>query len=344
MSATEVRNNRPDNTLPAKRTDIDLTITVTNADEPGVVTLNWLQPEVGTEITATLTDPDNPDSDDPVTGVSYTWTVSKVADPDIETSFHWNTATGTTSNADATYTPTGVRIAPATGTTVVDEGRYLRVTVGYTDELSANKEAVVKSMLPVRAEVSTGAAQSPADNGSPDFEDDKDTRSVLESLAVGSAVGDPFRAIEPDPEDVLTYSIHAVANDATNTNDTESEDVNFFYIDNLDDNGDITGTGQIKVKVPLNFEGELDANGGADGKYSVIVRATDPSGETDDITVTITAENVNESPSVAGYVALTVREGITDDDDMFVYNDLPLGTATSTSMSTLQRNRTPVTP
>ena len=63
-------------------------------------------------------------------------------------------------------------------------------------------------MLPVRAEVSTGAAQSPADNGSPDFEDDKDTRTVLESLAVHSAVGDPFRAIEPDPEDVLTYDLY----------------------------------------------------------------------------------------------------------------------------------------
>ena len=58
VSATEVRNNRPDNTLPAKRTDIDLTITVTNVDEPGVVKLEWLQPEVGTPITATLTDPD----------------------------------------------------------------------------------------------------------------------------------------------------------------------------------------------------------------------------------------------------------------------------------------------
>ena len=135
-------------------------------------------------------------------------------------------------------------------------------------------------------------------------------------------MGDPFRAIEPDPDDVLTYSIHLVSNVDTNSNDFESQDVNFFYIDNLDDNGDISSTGQIKVKQPLNFEGELDTNGDADGKYSVIVRATDPSGESDDIAVTITAENVNEAPSVTGYVALTVREGITD--DMLVYDDLPL--------------------
>ena len=312
VSATEVRNNRPDNTLPAKRTDIDLTITVTNVDEPGVVKLEWLQPEVGTEITATLTDPDNA-----ITGATYEWAVSKVADPDVETNFHWNIVTTATASA---YTPAGDRVDPDEAQqTAVDEGRYLRVTVSYEDTLgndNGNKAAVVKSMLPVRAEVSSGATEAPADNGSPDFEDDTDTRTVAENFAVGSAVGAAFRAIEPDPEDTLTYTLRPATEDA--------DDVDSFYIDNLDDNGDISGTGQIKVKGRLNFEAKLDANGDADGKYYVVVRATDPSGLFDDITVTITAENVNEAPSVAGYVALTVREGITNDADVFVYNDLPL--------------------
>ena len=325
VSATEVRNNRPDNTLPAKRTDIDLTITVMNVDEPGEVELSWLQPEVGTPIMATLTDPDNPDPNDPVTNVSYDWTVSKVADPEVETSLHWNTATGG-GRTTAEYTPNGVRIDTDANQTVVDEGRYLRVMVRYTDELGSGKEAVVKSMLPVRAEVTTGIAEAPADNGSPDFQDDKDARTVAENLDVGSAVGAPFRAIEPDPEDVLTYTLEA-ADEDTDTRDLEVNDVDFFYIDNLDENGNITGMGQIKVKEDLDFEMKLDANGDADGKYYVVVRATDPSGESDTINVTITAENVNESPSVDGYVTLTVREGITDADDMFVYNDLPLDVA-----------------
>ena len=312
VSATEVRNNRPANTLPAKRTDIDLTITVTNVDEPGVVELSWLQPEVGTPITATLTDPDNPDN--PVENPSYVWAVSKVADPDVERSSDWNLATGGTPNT-ATYTPAGVRVNPTLGNTVVDEGRFLRVTVRYTDVLGTGKEAVGKSMLRVRAEVSTGD-ESPAANGSPDFQDDKDTRFVPEDLLVDSDVGAPFRAIEPDPEDVLTYTLHAVA--------MEVEDVASFYIDNLDDNGNKAGIGQIKVKERLDFEAKLDANGDQDGKYYVMVTATDPSGESDDIIVTITARNVNEPPLVDGYVALTVREGITDTNDMFVYNDLPL--------------------
>ena len=144
-----------------------------------------------------------------------------------------------------------------------------------------------------------------------------------EDLPVDSDVGAPFRAIEPDPEDVLTYTLHAVAEDE-GTMDLEVNDVESFYIDNLDDNGNKAGIGQIKVKEGLDFEDKLDANGDQDGKYYVIVRATDPSGESDDIIVTITAGNVNEPPSVLGYVALTVREGITDTNDMFVYNDLPL--------------------
>ena len=59
------------------------------------------------------------------------------------------------------------------------------------------------------------------------------------------------------------------------------------------------------------------------GTYTVIVRATDPSGLADNITVTITAENVNEDPVVTGRAELSVDEGITDADDNLVYNTLP---------------------
>ena len=42
----------------------ELTIEVTNVEEPGTVTLSTLQPQVGVAITATLTDPDNIGTDD----------------------------------------------------------------------------------------------------------------------------------------------------------------------------------------------------------------------------------------------------------------------------------------
>ena len=59
---------------------------------------------------------------------------------------------------------------------------------------------------------------------------------------------------------------------------------------------------------------KLDADAAAeqqmprDGEYEVIVRATDPSGLADNITITITAENANEAPTITGRAELMVME------------------------------------
>ena len=161
-------------------------------------------------------------------------------------------------------------------------------------------------MLPVRAEVSTESRHTTLqtwDNGSPDFAKEKDTRSVPEDTAVDTAVGDPFEAIEPDQEDVLTYSLGCVMDGAICAVAT-ARDIDFFSIDNLDANGDIAGPGQIRVKRGLDFESRLP-----DGEYVVRVIATDPSNESDSITVTITATDVDEDPKVLGRAELVVLEG-----------------------------------
>ena len=77
VSATEMRAG--DAPLPAKRTDIALTVIVENADDTGELTLQWLQPEVTVAIGTTLTDPDGGITGDP----DWTWYTSKVADPDV---------------------------------------------------------------------------------------------------------------------------------------------------------------------------------------------------------------------------------------------------------------------
>ncbi len=285
VSATEVWDG-VDTSLPAKRTDIHFTVTVVNADDDGKITLQWLQPEVNTPISATLTDPD-----DGITGSTWTWYTSKVADPEIGTAFHWNEVTDTSlitgANADtaSSYTPQGDTVASDTDS-AVDEGKYLRVMVAYTDTHGASKEKNVKSDYPVRAEVS-----SPGDNGSPDFQIEADTRTVSESLAVEGDVGLPVTATDPD-DDTLTYElIEAPAPNAL--------DVGSFEIDRA--------TGQIIVAEELDADAIREANTTA-GEYVVIVRATDPSGEVDNITITITAENANEAPSVAGRAELVVME------------------------------------
>ena len=301
VSATEVRAAGANAPLPAERTDIELTVIVRNVNDPGEVTLQWLQPEVGTPIMATVTDPDGEISD-----TDWTWYTSKVADPEVGTDFHWNEVADTLVTAQAgeptsSYTPQGDTVRLDTDV-AVDEGKHLRVKVDYTDAHGTDKTIYGISMNPVRAEVSPGA------NASPDFEDDTDTRTVPESTAVGEPVGSPVTATDTD-NDIVTYELIA----APSPNDGDDE---FFDIDQA--------SGQITVAQELDYDAVGDRTAAAvAGTYTVSVRATDPSGFADNITVTITAENVNEDPIVTGRAELSVKEGITDADDNLVYDRLP---------------------
>ena len=282
VSATEMSA-----AVPAKRTDIVLTVVVDNADDTGELTLQWLQPEVGTPITATLTDPDGGITTGPS---DWTWYTSKVADPEVGTDFHWNEVDDdlvTQATTVSSYTPQGDNVDDPDDA-AVDEGKHLRVKVEYGDAHSAGKTVSGVSMNPVRAQVS-----SPGDNGSPDFEEDADTRTVPESTDVGDPVGSPVAATDPD-NDTLTYELIEVAD----PNDGDDE---FFNIDQA--------SGQIIVARELDYDAVGDRTEGATaGEYKVIVRATDPSGLADNIPVTITAENVNEDPIVTGQAELSVPE------------------------------------
>ena len=284
VSATEMRAG-PDAPLPAKRTDIALTVIVGNADDTGELTLQWLQPEVTVAIGTTLTDPDGTTDN-----TTWTWYTSKAADPVVGNMFHWNVVGDQT---DTSYTPVAA-----------DEDKYLWVRVEYTDPQSDDtKTADAKSENPVRAAVSDNA------NASPDFEANTDERMVPESTAVGDPVGGPVTATDTD-NDTLTYEL----DDDTTSGNTPAtnSDLQFFDID--------METGQIEVAQELDFDavGAGRATGAVAGTYTVIVRATDPSGLADNITVTITAENVNEDPIVTGRAEITVPE-LTDG----VYVSLP---------------------
>ena len=280
VSATEMRvgANAP---LPAKRTDIALTVIVGNEDDDGDLTLQWLQPEVTVAIGTTLTDPDGD-----TTGEAWTWYISKATSPVIGEESHWNQV----ANQDT----------PSYSPVAANEGRYLWVRVEYTDPQGADKTADAKSENPVRAAVSSGA------NASPDFEDGEDDRTVPESTAVGDHVGAPVTATDTD-NDTLTYELIAVAS----PNDGDDD---FFDID--------MATGQITVAKELDYDAaEGRTEGATAGEYKVMVRATDPSGLADNITVTITAVNVNEDPVVTGRAELSVAEEA--DDGYTTLQDAP---------------------
>ena len=298
----------------ALSTKTDLIIVVNNVDEDGVVELNLLQPEVGTPITAMLTDPDSPAGIE-ANNIAWVWTVSKVTNPDPKTEAHWAAVTGT-ANA-AIYTPTGIRTAAIPGdqrpapdpANAIDEGETLRATATYTDGFGEMRMAIGTSVHPVRAEVDSNldAGVEDATNDSPGFRQGLNYgRSVPESTLVDMNVGGRVTALDPNG-DILSYSLMRVGEQTA----PNYGDVDFFNIDRA--------SGQITIKKMLDFE-EMDGrfddtDDPVAGEYKVIVRATDPSGETGDVAVTITATAANDAPVISGREELRVMEQDSDDRD-----------------------------
>ena len=142
-----------------------------------------------------------------------------------------------------------------------------------------------------------------AANAKPSFEDQDDVsgttgiqvnREVAENTDVDSAIGTPVNA-KDDDGDVLIYAIVA---DTAGSNTTDDEN---FSIDRA--------TGQLKVKVKLNFESDAGAadNCIEQNACTVTVTATDPSGAKATQAVTITVTDANEAPKFT-----TDSDGATD--------------------------------
>ena len=150
-------------------------VTVTNVDEPGSIALTSVQPQVGTPLAATLSDPDGG-----VRAVSWQW----------QSSTDRTSWVDITSATGASYTP-----MPA------DEGTFLRVTSAYDDNQGSGKTA--ETVLGV-------VRAAPASNTPPAFPtSETGQRTVSEDAAPGQPIGDPFGAVDDDPGDTtaLTYSL-----------------------------------------------------------------------------------------------------------------------------------------
>ena len=159
-----------------------LTVTVSNLNEVGNVSISG-DPEAGTELTASLTDPDGA-----VSGVSWVWAVG------ASSSGSFTAVSGATA---ASFT---VRAA--------DHGKYLQATATYTDTVHS---ATGQTVSEVTAEV--GAA-----NAAPVFAGIAVSRMVEENTTSGN-VGSVVTATDPDAGDVLAYSVAAVSNSPADTAD-----------------------------------------------------------------------------------------------------------------------------
>ena len=170
-----------------------VTIGITNVEETGTVTLDTLQPQVGEEVTATLTDPDTIEGADLST---ITWQWYSGSSPIAN-------ATDGAGELTSMYTPDAGGIRST-----------LRAQAMYDDGEGDDKTTRVNSYRNVRSE--------PPDNTAPSFPDQNpgtvaiDTeqdREVAENTPAGRNIGAPVAA--NDPGDVLTYSLDTGADAMT---------------------------------------------------------------------------------------------------------------------------------
>ncbi len=162
----------------------DVTIEVTDAEEPGEITFSPEEvPEPGVQITATHSDPDGS-----ISGRSWQWQRSE--DPEADPPA-WEYISGATSS---TYTPSATNDVVSGGDNDGD-GYYLRATVTYTDGEGSGKSAMAD------------AGQVGTANTRPQFPaTDSGQRAVPENSRAGTNIGDPVAA-EDLENNSLTYTL-----------------------------------------------------------------------------------------------------------------------------------------
>ena len=235
-----------------------VTVIVTNMDEPGMVSIVELQPQVGEALTVTPADEEiDPDTS---AGVTWQWASSSTMD---------GSYTDIQGATQKMYTPVAD-----------DVGNYLMVTATYTDSLGGTKSAYDVSDYAVRA--------IPASNTAPAFPDqdpstaavDTDaTRSIAEGTPSGQPVGAPVVA-EDDDDDVLLYTL-------AQTTPTPTADAPAAFVINK-------ATGQIMTKGGLN----ADTGGTTSYTVTVTAVDPSGASTAPLVTVTITVTAVNEAPMI----------------------------------------------
>ena len=278
----EVTVKASDASTPAKSTSVDVTVTVTNVDEDGSVTLSASQPRIGVEIRANMpTDPDGG-----VTAVTWQWERADAA------------AFGETDNV------TKIKDATRAGYTPVaaDDGKYLRVTATYTDNEGSGKTAI-------GTPTATDPAVAKVRNLAPKFTDeDEDTdgiqidpREVAENAAEDATVGDPV-----------------VATDTDDADDTDNASI-LYLLSGDDDPFDIdSGTGQISVGANADLNHEVKDTyvvtvtardpEGLNSSVNVTIKITDEN-EAPEISGPSSEKHPEESEGVVAVFTATDPEG-----------------------------------
>ena len=206
---------------------MDVAVTVTNVEEDGTVTLKPMNPSVGTEITATLEDPDVVDE----STVMWQWASSSASD---------GTFTDISGADSATYTPDAG-----------DAGLFLRARADYEDGEGSGKYAMMVSDSAVtQVAVNGDSAVTVAENttavgtytasGADSFAwtvsgDDASAFSVSGGVLSFSSAPNYEAAGDADTDNVYMVTVVAKAGDAMDSQDVA------VTVTNVDEPGSVTG-------------------------------------------------------------------------------------------------------
>ncbi|MCY3886915.1 MAG: cadherin domain-containing protein [Chloroflexi bacterium] len=273
-------------------------VEVTNVEEAATVgiELSSLQPQVSTAITVAYVDGvGNPLVD--MDGAAHTGIVDDDRDKDDATSmdipagdvtWQWSKS----SSKSGRFTDIAGDDAQLVSYTpeAADSGMYLRVTGTYEDGHGEGKIVQATSAYPVRAFLSGNSAPAFPDDFDAQMENDQDPSAEIDDGdTAGTAAGDPIVATDPNSQDQnrLTYSLTA------DTGGTATH-ADVFQIDRA--------TGQVSVGLgktvhPTSDTGETASATVALGdSFTFTITATDPSGLTDTVDMTVTVEAEDEAP------------------------------------------------
>ena len=281
---------------------VDVTVTVTNVDEAGTVTLSTNQPPARAEITAALTDPD-----EGVTGAVWQW----------ERSSDGNTDWAGIGTSSPSYTPVDG-----------DVGYHLRATASYTDGHGPGKTAQAASTQAVQA----GA------NRPPEFDSATATREVPENTEAGENIGAPVTAADPDTGDTPAYTLEGADLDSfdidsangqiqTKSGVTYDHEIKSSYSVTVkaDDNNGGTATIDVTITVadvdePPEFDSatatrEVPENTEAGGNIGAPVTATDPdTGDT--LTYTLEGADLDSFDIDSASGQIQTKSGVTYDHEV----------------------------
>ena len=239
--------------------EMDVTVTVTNVEEAGTVTLSPLQPRIGSPVTASPTDIDGAVSD-----VKWQWAKS-------------------TANQNADFVDIDDATAASYTPVMADYAMFLRATATYTDPAgsgTATSDPLERGFMKV--DDTNRAPEFPDQDLEMDGDQTDQEREIAENTVAGEDIGVAVIATDPN-DDPLTYSL-------------DGTDGASFSIER--------NTGRLQTKAPLNRE-EKDT-------YMVTVTATDPSGLSATVNVTIKITNVPEPPviTVGGGLAISGMDSV----------------------------------